>query len=61
MQNIMKIVGQFTSNLTLNDFCGVCTDALISTLFYLVNVTETHMMLVIGGKNLIFFYGFLVI
>lgn len=30
--------------------CGACTGAFISTLFYPINVTRTHMQLVIGGK-----------
>jgi len=34
----------------LADFiCGACTGAFISTLFYPVNVTKTHMQLVVGG------------
>jgi len=43
----------WTSGLT-DFFCGACTGALISTLVYPVNVTKTHMMLVIGGKHLSF-------
>jgi hypothetical protein len=42
--------GQWSSYLT--DFLsGALTGALISTLFYPVNVTKTHMQLVIGGPN----------
>jgi len=44
---------KWTSGLT-DFFCGACTGALISTIFYPVNVTKTHMQLVIGGKHLSF-------
>ena len=48
---------RWTSGLT-DFFCGACTGALISTIFYPVNVTKTHMQLVIGGKHLSFWSVF---
>ena len=43
----------WTSGLT-DFFCGACTGALISTIVYPVNVTKTHMQLVIGGSHMSF-------
>ena len=43
----------------LADFlCGSITGAVISTLFYPVNVTKTHMQLKVGGNFLSFFSVF---
>ena len=43
----------------ISDFlCGSVTGAFISTLFYPVNVTKTHMQLKIGGSFLSFFSVF---
>jgi len=38
--------------------CGSVTGAIISTIFYPVNATRTHMQLVVGGKFLSFFSVF---
>ena len=56
MQNITKNLGQFIFRTSVFSdlFFGTCTCALISTLVYPVNVTKTHMILVIGGKHLSF-------
>ena len=43
----------------LTDFlCGAVTGAFLSTLFYPVNVTKTHMQLKVGGNFLSFFSVF---
>ena len=49
--------GRLTSYLA--DFlCGAFNGALISTLFYPINVTKTHMQLVIGGQHASFWSVF---
>ena len=49
--------GRWTDGLA-NFCCGAVTGAFISTVFYPVNVTKTHMQLVIGGPYLSFWSVF---